>query len=149
MRNDMQRDVKFEIVEHGSNAYLAGVRLRDEILWNPEGVVTTEQDMAAERGLIHVAGFLDDELCATCALVPEGAAVRMKRVAVARGCQNQGIGTLMLRFCEQRARTLGAAEVYAHARHTAVRFYEKSGYLPEGETFDEVGIPHILVRRRL
>ncbi|MFZ1862950.1 MAG: alpha/beta fold hydrolase [Polyangiales bacterium] len=145
----LRPEVRFEIIEHGGETYLAGVRLRDEILQNPEGVVTTEQDMTAERALIHVAGFVGAELCATCVLVSEGEAVRMKRVAVAPTFQSRGVGTAMLRFCEQRARTMGAGELYARARHTAVRFYEKAGYSAEGDYFDEVGIPHIIVRRKL
>ncbi len=141
--------MRFEIIQHGSDAYLAGVRLRDHILQNPMQVVTTEQDMASERVLTHVAGFAGDELCATCVLVPEGQAVRMKRVAVAASFQDEGIGTAMLRFCEARAKEMGAHELYAHARETAVRFYEKAGYLVESDYFDEVGIPHVLVRKTL
>ena len=145
----MRENVRFEVIQHGSDAYLAGVRLRDDILRNPMRVVTTEEDMVAERVLTHVAGFARDELCATCVLVPEGQAVRMKRVAVAVPFQDKGIGTAMLRFCEVSARQMGAAKLYAHARETAVRFYEKAGYVVEGDYFDEVGIPHVLVRKSL
>ncbi len=45
----MYAGVKFEIIEHGSESYLAAVRLRDAILVNPAGVVTTAEDAAAER----------------------------------------------------------------------------------------------------
>lgn len=144
----LPREVRFEVIEHGGEAYVAGVRLRDEILWNPAGVITTERDIKAERELVHVAGFLGEKLCATCVLIPEGGAVRMKRVAVAPGFQNRGFGTAMLHFCELRARTMGASELYAHARHTALRFYEKADYAAEGDYFDEVGIPHIVVRKK-
>jgi len=145
----LPENVRFEIIQHGSDAYVAGVRLRDDILRNPMGVVTTEGDMAAERVLMHVAGFAGSELCATCVLVPEGQAVRMKRVAVAASFRDKGIGTAMLRFCEAHAKEMGATELYAHARETAVRFYEKAGYIVEGDYFDEVGIPHLLVRKTL
>ncbi len=145
----MSGDLRFEIIEHGSETYLVGVRLRDEMLRNPMGVVTAEEDMAAELPLIHVGGFVGDELCATCVLVPEGRAVRMKRVAVAPSFQNEGIGTAMLRFCEAHAKGMGATKFYAHARETAVRFYEKAGYVGEGDYFDEVGIPHLVVRKAL
>jgi len=145
----LPENVRFEIIQHGSDAYLAGVRLRDHILRNPMGVVTTEEDMVAERALTHIAGFAAGELCATCVLVPEGHAVQTKRVAVATSFQDEGIGTAMLRFCEVRVKEMGAHELYAHARETAVRFYEKAGYIVEGDYFDEVGIPHVLVRKIL
>ena len=140
---------EFEIIEHGSESYFAAVRLRDEILVNPAGIVTTAEDVAAERDLIHVAGFLDGEVVATCLLVPEAGTVRMKRVAVASGLQGGGIGTRMLHFCEAHARSMGASALTAHARETAVRFYVKNGFATEGEYFEEAGIPHVKVRKRL
>ena len=36
-----------------------------------------------------------------------------------------------------------------HAREAAVPFYERLGYLSEGEPFDEVGLPHRAMRKRL
>lgn len=145
----MQGNIRFETIQHGSDDYRVGVRLRDELLRNPMGIVTTEEEISAERALVHIAGFVSDRLCATCVLVPEGKAVRMKRVAVAPSFQDMGVGTTMLRFCEACAREMGATELYAHARKTAVRFYEKAGYKGEGDYFDEVGIPHMVVRKSL
>ncbi|MGB5351015.1 MAG: GNAT family N-acetyltransferase [Polyangiales bacterium] len=145
----MTLPTKFEIIQHGGDSYLAAVRLRDEILVNPAGVITTPEDVAAERELVHVAGFLDGELVATCLLVPEGRAVSMKRVAVASHAQDRGIGAQMLHFCEDHARESGASELCAHARETAVRFYLKVGFATEGDYFDEDGIPHTVVRKAL
>lgn len=141
--------MRFEIIEHGGESYVAAVRLRDEILWHPAGAATTDEDIAAESALIHVAGFASGKLCATCLLASEGGPVRMKRVAVASTFQDEGIGSAMLRFCEEHARAMGASEIYAHARESAVRFYEKTGYVIEGESFEEDGIPHVVVRKKL
>ena len=145
----MPAGAKFEIIEHGSESYRAAVRLRDAILVNPAGIVTTADDAAAERDLIHVAGLLGGEVVATCLLVPEAGALRMKRVAVASRLQGAGIGTRMLRFCEAHAQSIGASALTAHARETAVRFYVKNGFTTEGEYFEEAGIPHVVVRKRL
>ncbi len=73
----------------------------------------------------------------------------MKRVAVASSLQGGGLGTRMLRFCEDHARAIGASELRAHARETAVRFYVKNGFATEGEYFEEAGIPHVVVRKPL
>ena len=70
-------------------------------------------------------------------------------VAVASRLQGGGIGTRMLRFCEDHARSIGASELSAHARETAVRFYVQNGFATEGEYFEEAGIPHVVVRKRL
>ena len=73
----------------------------------------------------------------------------MKRVAVASSSQGGGIGTHMLQFCEAHARSIGAFTLSAHARETAVRFYVRNGFATEGEYFEEAGIPHVVVRKRL
>jgi predicted GNAT family N-acyltransferase len=36
-----------------------------------------------------------------------------------------------------------------HARKSALGFYEKLGYTPEGDEFEEVTIPHYLMRKKL
>lgn len=139
---------RFAIIEHGTADYQRALVLRDDMLRNPLGRVTTPDEIEAERSLTHVVGFLEGRLCATCLLVVEPGRVRMKRVAVDPSVQGQGIGTGLVEFCEQHAESLGLRELYAHARETAVRFYEKNGYTTEGGYFVEVGIPHVVVRKR-
>jgi predicted GNAT family N-acyltransferase len=145
----MRTPVRFEVVSHGSDTYREAVELRDDLLRNPMGMVTTREEQIAERDLIHVAGLRGGVVCATCLLVLQGSSMRMKRVAVAAAVQNSGIGSDMLRFCEELALAHGAGEMVAHARKPAIRFYEKAGYVAEGDFFDEVGIPHRVVRKAL
>ena len=40
-------------------------------------------------------------------------------------------------------------EVSLHARETAIGFYARLGYVPEGERYLENGIPHLTMRRQL
>ncbi len=47
------------------------------------------------------------------------------------------------------ARQGGLDEVYLHAQTRVVGFYERFGFAAEGDEFDEAGIPHRLMRRRL
>jgi predicted GNAT family N-acyltransferase len=55
----------------------------------------------------------------------------------------------LIRFSEGFARDRGYVEMIAHARESAAGFYDKLGYARSGDIFLEVGIPHVLVRRRL
>jgi predicted GNAT family N-acyltransferase len=41
------------------------------------------------------------------------------------------------------ARARGDRELVLHAQRSAEPFYQRQGYRPRGEPFDEVGIPHI------
>ncbi len=143
--------VTFRVVPHGGDDYAACVKLREDILRIPLGLTFTPEEIAAEDKQTHVAGFdADGVLCATCALVVYGDdTLKMQRVAVADGRQGQGIGAGLLKFCETHARENGYTTIVANARGTAVPFYEKHGYVTQGEIFEEQGIPHIRVARAL
>ena len=58
------------------------------------------------------------------------AQIRYMAVDVAR--QRKGVGTLLLNALEQEAVKLGAARIVIDARETALRFYRRQGYKPEG-----------------
>jgi len=139
----------FRIITHGSRDYEDAVRLREAILRKPLGLSFSAAELAAEKGNIHIAGFLEGRPCASAMLVPQGSRCKMQRVAVEAGRQGTGIGSAMLAFCEELARARGFREMYCHARSTAVPFYLKHHYAPEGEEFEEQTIPHRKMRKRL
>ena len=40
----------------------------------------------------------------------------------------------------------GVHEYYLHAQTYAVKFYERFGFIAEGDEFEEAGIPHLQMR---
>ena len=72
-------------------------------------------------------------------LSPEG---RVGRMAVLQEWRRQGVGESLLRALIDKARKLGLSEVTANAQITVLGFYEKFGFIKEGEAFIEAGIPH-------
>jgi predicted GNAT family N-acyltransferase len=81
----------------------------------------------------------DGRAIATARLLPSG---QIGRMAVLRTHRGRGIGrALLLRLLE-----IGAAGDYPppflNAQVTALDFYRRAGFEPEGEVFDEAGIPH-------
>jgi len=141
--------VCFKIIEPQSLHYPAVVALRQLILRKSLGLRFSEEELEKDKAHIHVVGFMEDEVIATALLIPEGKSLRMKRVAVKEDLQNQGIATAMMAFCEDYASENGFQDLYCHARQTAVNFYLKNKYIPEGEFFDETGIPHLRMRKTL
>jgi predicted GNAT family N-acyltransferase len=57
---------------------------------------------------------------------------QVRYMAVAIDHQRSGIGTLILKILEDKARQLGAASIVLDARETAIGFYRKRGYQPSG-----------------
>jgi predicted GNAT family N-acyltransferase len=83
---------------------------------------------------------------ATGRLLPDG---HIGRMAVLRDARSIGAGSLVLRALMAAARERGHAETVLSAQTHAIGFYEKHGYLAEGEIYDDCGIPHVDMRCRL
>lgn len=79
-------------------------------------------------------------------LLPDGHIGRMAVLPQARGT---GVGTALLRALMDAARERGHAEVVLNAQTHAIPFYRRLGFVEEGEVFDDAGIPHVAMRRRL
>ena len=43
----------------------------------------------------------------------------------------------------------GFAEIIVHAQIAVVGFYRRLGYVAEGEEFEDAGIPHIAMRKKI
>jgi predicted GNAT family N-acyltransferase len=79
-------------------------------------------------------------------LLPDG---HIGRMAVLREGRGRGAGTALLLALMREARGRGLAEVVLNAQVTAVPFYERHGFRTEGQPYDDAGIEHITMRRRL
>ena len=90
-----------------------------------------------------------DTPLATARLLDKHGLAKIGRVAVlqeARGC---GLGLLLMRAVLEEARRQGFTEAVLDSQTYAIPFYERLGFVAEGEEFDDAGIPHYLMRRVL
>lgn len=83
---------------------------------------------------------------ATGRLLPDG---HIGRMAVSQSLRGKGIGKQVLIALLEHARQEGHQELALHAQTHAIRFYERQGFIAEGEEFIEADMPHRLMRRRL
>jgi predicted GNAT family N-acyltransferase len=67
---------------------------------------------------------------------------KIGRMAVLREWRGKGVGDALLVALIEKARELGLRKVSLNAQVGALGFYEKFGFLPEGERFEEAGIEH-------
>lgn len=126
--------------------------LRLEVLLLPTG--RTEwwhRDSFSE----HVVALNDRHLVVGCVLLVLGDEEKRKNIAilcqmaVSEPYRSHGIGQRLVAKCESIALEQGIAQIYLHARLTAVKFYENCGYKRQGELFEEVGLPHIAMVKTL
>jgi YbgC/YbaW family acyl-CoA thioester hydrolase len=74
---------------------------------------------------------------------------RIGRMAVQRALRGGGHGQAVLRALEAAAAARGEREVTLHAQRSAEAFYARLGYTPHGQPFEEAGIVHVEMRRKL
>lgn len=75
--------------------------------------------------------------------------LKCERIAVRSAHRGGGWGGRLMDAIETIAVERGAAECVLHAQRRVEGFYEKYGYVTEGEPFEEAGIPHVKMRRSL
>jgi predicted GNAT family N-acyltransferase len=109
----------------------------------PEALEWDEFD-ATSRHLLAVA---DDGSPIGCArLLPDGHVGRMAVLPAWRGC---GIGRALLDRMEQLARVGGHSYLRLSAQLHARGFYLAAGFKSEGKEYEEAGIPHIAMIKKL
>ncbi|TFZ00903.1 YbgC/FadM family acyl-CoA thioesterase [Ramlibacter henchirensis] len=68
---------------------------------------------------------------------------KVGRMAVHQVLRGSGLGRQVLQALSDAAAAHGDTRVVLHAQRTAEDFYRRLGFQPQGEPFDEAGIPHI------
>lgn len=125
--------------------------LREAVLRVPLGLSLKNEDLSGDAyDQVFVALEAEDRVVACLMLHYKGEGrLKMRQMAVRADLQGKGIGQALVRFSENAAATLGCRIIELHAREFAVTFYEKLGYERSGDTFQEVGIPHVYMEKRL
>lgn len=103
--------------------------LRWRVLRAPWGRLRGSELDDREEKSIHLMACLGGEVVGVGRLHfndPEEAQIRF--MAVAEGYRGMGIGSLILRELEKRAKLRGAKRIVLNAREEAVGFHEKHGY---------------------
>lgn len=108
--------------------------------------VELETDALDPQSHHVIALSANGQIVGTGRLTPER---RIGRMAVAAGWRNRDIGAELLQALLAEARRRGWDEVVLHAQLAARDLYARHGFLPEGERFEEAGLPHVAMRRRL
>lgn len=83
-------------------------------------------------------------------MVARGAGVaQIGRVATLAPLQGAGAGRMVMEALARCAAERGECELMLHAATSAQGFYARLGYAPRGAMFEEGGLPHIEMTRRL
>jgi predicted GNAT family N-acyltransferase len=79
-------------------------------------------------------------------LLPDG---HIGRMAVLLAWRGKGVGSLILEALIAKAKQRGDKTVVLSAQTHAIAFYQRHGFIPEGEVYLEAGIRHQQMQRTL
>jgi hypothetical protein len=139
------------LVDFGSPSFDELVHLRDLILRKPLGMSFKPDELSSEYNSIHFAAYTNDlELLGTLVMKPlDNHQIKMRQVAVFPFAQRKGVGQLMVAASETYAKENNFKEIVLSARVPAVPFYEKLGYFVTSGLYQEVGIDHYKMVKKL
>ena len=125
--------------------------LRVEVFVHEQGVPLEMECDAADSDAVHVVARnqLGQVLATGRLLAPAPGVGKIGRMAVKRVMRGSGLGRDLLGTLSAAAARRGDHEITLHAQRSAEVFYQKAGFICRGEPFDEAGIPHIEMFRRL
>lgn len=126
-------------------------RIRTEVFVREQRIpAELEWDEADETAVHAVAYNRLGQAVATGRLLPaSGGTAKIGRMAVHQVLRGCGYGEQVLRALVDEATRRGDRGIALHAQRTARDFYARLGFAPEGEPFEEAGIPHVTMTATL
>jgi predicted GNAT family N-acyltransferase len=143
-------DVTLRFISVDDAAYTSECDLRFRVLRAPLGMTRDQVAVTGEADALHLVAVRDGVVVG-CVLLhqQEDARAQLRQMAVDASLQGTGLGRRLVHALEERADELGVTTIHLHARDTALGFYEKLGYAVEGEPFEEVGVAHHAMVKRI
>lgn len=127
--------------------YASELDLRFRVLREPLGFQRHQVRFAGEDDALHLVAVREARVVG-CVLF-DFASGRLRAMAVLPDGQRSGIGRQLVERLEHTLRLRGVRQVTLHARMPAIGFYERLGYVAEGEPFTEIGLLHQAMARVL
>jgi predicted GNAT family N-acyltransferase len=127
----------------------AAQELRLRVFGGEQGIPREGEIDGLDPASTHIVAVRRGSVIGTCRLRFGNGRCKLERMVVDQSLRRTGVGRELVEGAEREAQRRGAPEMVLHAQRQVEAFYAECGYVPEGETFLEEGIPHVLMRKRL
>lgn len=126
-------------------------RIRTEVFVQEQRIPAELEWDEADETAVHAVGYnrMGRPVATGRLLRGSGGTAKIGRMAVHQVLRGCGFGEQVLRALAARAQERGDRAIELHAQRTASEFYARLGFAPQGEPFEEAGIPHIAMTSAL
>ena len=119
--------------------------IRRKVFVEEEGV-DPDLEYNHEEEAHHYLLLLNGKALATARWRETDKGIKLERFAVLPEFRNRGLGGIILREVINDVVPLGKA-IYLHSQLRAVPFYERNGFVKEGDVFFEAGMGHYHMKK--
>jgi predicted GNAT family N-acyltransferase len=134
----------------GPDRMTAGAALRTRVFVHEQGVDPAIERDGHDGETLHVTVSDDDgAVIGTGRLMLGDGYAKVQRVAVDADRRGEGIGRKVMEGLDLLAAREGISEMRLSSQAEAVPFYERLGYVPQGDPYLEAGIVHLAMSRQL
>jgi predicted GNAT family N-acyltransferase len=123
--------------------------IRYEVFVSGQGVPLELERDGLDPDCLHLLAAVAGHPVGTARLREVHGTAKAERVAVLETLRGRGVGRELMFALEEAARQQGHSVLTLNAQNEAIPFYRDLGYEPEGELFQEAGIPHLAMRKTL
>lgn len=126
-----------------STTYKDALAIRYKVFVEEQKVPADLEIDEFEESSLHLVLYAENDPIATARIYELANDIyKVQRVAVLKEHRTSGIGTILMKEIEQKAKIRKAKELTLGSQNTAIPFYEKLGYQISSEEFMDAGIPH-------
>ena len=138
------------LIDTRNPLYLQERSLRYERLRRPLGGAPGSERFEFEDEAVHLVAVADAEVVG-CVLFIQQSPLhgRLFQMAVSESWERRGLGRMLVQRLEEVVLSHHIERIELHARCHVRGFYEKLGYCQCSDVYEEVGIPHITMEKRL
>jgi predicted GNAT family N-acyltransferase len=128
--------------------YFDALSIRNKVFVEEQQVPLDIEIDENEALCVHFVLYNEENIAvATARLLPNKDVATLQRMAVLKEYREKGYGREVIVAIEQFAKLNNFVEIVLHAQLSAKSFYEKTGYTPFGDEFEEAGIRHISMKK--
>ncbi|PSB57076.1 GNAT family N-acetyltransferase [filamentous cyanobacterium CCP1] len=143
------RDLVLQVVPFAA-AKSAIYAIRYTVFHIEQGVALEIDFDGMDETSMHVVAYRGEEPVGTARIrMLNDRLAKIERVAVLAAYRGQGIGKALMEAAVSYLDCPAVPEIKLNSQVQAKSFYEKLGFKPQGNEFDEAGILHIEMRRSL
>lgn len=138
----MTTDVTVRVADfvHDRDAISA---IRSQVFQIEQGVDAALEFDGLDDQAVHFLAYLNTQPVGTLRIrLIDSDTAKLERLAVLSQFRNYGIGKKLMETALEFLFDKNIADVRIHAQEAVIEFYQKLGFVPEGERFEEAGIVH-------